>query len=95
MDLENILSFDQFILEKEKWSKGVSVEKGKMHDLLGLAPDEKIIDKYKSGKKLAEDLVKATGDKKEAASMLAFAANIDKTNNVLDAALKAIKNIED
>lgn len=81
------------ILNEEKWAQGVDVEKGKMHRLLNVPPDKKITDVYTDGKKLATDLVKATGSQKEAASMLAFAANVDKQNNVLDSALAYMKEI--
>jgi hypothetical protein len=72
----------------------VKVEKGKMHKLLGLKDDEKVTDVYKNGEDLAKDLVKALkGDQKEAAGMLAYAANIDSQNNVLDDALAALKDM--
>lgn len=72
----------------------VEVEKGKMHKLLGLKDDEKITDVYTSGEKLAKDLVKALkGDQKEAAGMLAYAANISSVENVLDDALSALKDM--
>ena len=72
----------------------VKPKEGEMHKLLGIDPDDTIIDKYSSGKKLAADLLKAVnGDKKKAASMLAYAANIDSNNNVLDDALAAIKEL--
>ncbi len=70
------------------------VHKGKMHKLLGVPAGEKITDHYKSGRALASALLKATGDKKEATGMLAFAANLDKDNNVLDAALHHMKDME-
>jgi uncharacterized protein Yka (UPF0111/DUF47 family) len=72
----------------------VEPEKGKMHKLLGLKDDEKITDVYTSGEKLAKDLVKALkGDQKEAAGMLAYAANISSADNVLDDALSALKDM--
>lgn len=94
-----ILKFNEFVNEQknneaEKWSKGVEVEKGKMHKVLGLADDEKITDKYTSGKKLAQDLLKAVGNKKEATGMLAFAANVNPKDNVFDKALSAMKELE-
>jgi hypothetical protein len=75
-----------------------------MHKLLDIPADKKIDDVYTSGKKLAEDLLKAVEDakivpakdvKKKAASMLAFAANwpSDGKNSILDKALKAIKSL--
>lgn len=89
-----VMLFEEYLIEKEKWAQDVNVEKGKMKSLLGLKPDEKVTDKYSSGEQLAKDLVKAlNGDQKKAAGMLAFAANVDKTNNVLDSALKYLKNM--
>ncbi len=79
---------------KKKWAQDVDVKKGKMHRLLNVSADKKIIDVYKSGKQLAQDLLNAVnGDKKKASSMLAFAANVDSRNNVLDTALQAIENL--
>ena len=83
--------------EKKKWAKDAKPEKGKMHDLLGVPEDKKIIDVYTSGDGLADALIRALKKKgdsnphKTAASMLAFAANVDPKQNVLDAALKAVK----
>ena len=72
----------------------VKVKKGRMKTLLGLEPDEKIIDKFSSGKELASKLLKAlNGDKKEAAGMLAFAANVSPAKNLLDDALNALKDL--
>ena len=79
-------------------------EKGLMHKLLNVPEEYKISSKYKSGKKLAQDLVNALKNskvvpqkevKQKAASMLAYAANwpSDGPNSVLDKALKAVKNI--
>ena len=80
----------------KKWAQKAKPKKGKMHELLGLDPDEKVSSKYTSGKKLAEALLKATNnDKKKVASMLAFAANVDKTDNVLDKALRYLKKLDD
>ena len=89
-----IKTYIKYLYEQKRWSQNLSIEKGKMKKLLGLKPTDKICDIYTSGKDLAEDLVNAlNGDKKEASSMLAFAANIDPTNNVLDTALKHISAI--
>lgn len=87
-----------FFLEDAKWSKGIKVRKGKMRSLLGISQDEKITDKYENtiegGKKLAKELLDAVGgNKREAASMLAFAANISSKAQVFDKALKAIKEL--
>ena len=80
-------------------------EKGLMHKLLEIPADKKIEDVYTSGKKLAEDLLKAVKNSKivpvkdvrrKATSMLAFAANwpSDGKNSILDKALKSIKTTE-
>lgn len=80
--------------EGEKWSQDVNIKKGKMRKLLKVPADQKLTDVYASGHKLAKALLKAVnGNKKEASSMLAYAANIDSDNNVLDRALHAIKNL--
>ena len=80
--------------EGELYDVKKKVKKGKMHDLLGVPQDKEIADVYKDPKKLAQDLVKATGgDQKEATGMLAFAANINPANNIFDQALKAMKDI--
>jgi hypothetical protein len=94
MNSRFVKTFEYFVNE-EKWSTEVEPKKGKMHEILGIPTNKKISDVYTSGKKLAADLLKKTGDRKEATSMLSFAANVDKTDNVLDAALKAIKNIKE
>lgn len=81
-------TLDEFINEeKKKWSKDVDVKKGKMHDILNIPKDETIKSRYTSGEKLAKALIGKTS-RSEAASMLAFAANIDPADNVLDAAVK-------
>ena len=76
--------------EQEKWSKDVKVKSGKMRELLKVGDDEKIGDKFKSGKALADALVEATGDKSEAASMLAFVANVDPHEDIFDDALTSM-----
>jgi hypothetical protein len=76
-----------------------------MHKILDIPADKKISDVYKSGAKLAEDLLKAVKNskkvaakdvRKKATSMLAFAGNwpSEGKNTVIDKALKAIKTIE-
>ena len=81
-------------------------EKGLMHKLLNVPEEDKISSKYKSGKKLAQDLVNALKNskvvpqkdvKQKAASMLAYAANwpSDGPNSVLDKALKSVKNVQE
>ena len=81
------------IEEKANWSKGIKIKKGKMHKILGLAPDVKIASKYESGKALAKALLSKTS-RKDAASMLSFAANINPEKNIFDKALHALKNIK-
>lgn len=78
----------------EQWSDDVDVERGKMHDLLGVPQDEDVEDEYDSGQALADDLVDAVGDEQEASGMIAFAANIDDEENIYDDALDAIKNTD-
>lgn len=80
-------------------------EKGLMHKLLEVPQDKKIGEVYKSGEKLATDLLHAVKAakivplkdvRKKATSMLAFAGNwpSEGKNSVIDKALKAIKDIE-
>jgi len=92
----SILDDLQIIIEADKWVQKAKPKKGKMHKLLGLKDDETVTGKYTSGKKLAKALLKATNNnRKKVASMLAFAANADKTDNVLDAALKYMGKTSD
>lgn len=87
--------FSKEINEAKKLiSKEVKPKKNKMHSILGIDKDKKISDVYTSGKKLAQALVDKVG-KKKAASMLAFAANINKDENVYDKALRAIDTIKE
>lgn len=80
--------------ENKKWAKDVKPEKGKMHKLLGLKDDETVTGKYTSGESLAKALMRATNNnEKEVTGMLAFAANVDKADNVLDSALSYMKQI--
>lgn len=81
------------IINEEKWAQNVDVEKGKMHKKLGVPENKNIKDVYSSGKKLAKDLLKAVGNKKEATGMIAYAANVNSEKNVFDDALKAVKNL--
>lgn len=77
--------------EDEKWAQDADPEEGKMHRLLDVPEGENIEDHYSDGQQLADDLVAATGDESEAASMLAFAANVNDERDVFDDALDAIK----
>lgn len=92
--MKHLTNFNGFIIEKKAedekvWSKDVEIKKGKMHKLLNIPEDKKITDIYTSGVELAKDLLKAvSGDKKKAAGMLAFPANLSKENDVFDVALR-------
>ena len=80
-----------------KWAKKVTkqIKGGKMRELLGVSADEKIEDVYSDPKKLADDLVKAlNGNKKKAAGMLSFVANVRKGVEVFSKALKLIKDVD-
>ena len=98
--MKNLVDFESFSPEINE------AEKGLMHKLLNVPDDSKISSKYKSGKKLAQDLVNALSNskivpqkdvKQKAASMLAYAANwpSDGKNSVLDKALRAVKEISE
>ena len=80
--------------EKEKWSKGITVKKGKMKSLLGIKPDEKVSSKYTSGEKLAKALMAKVKDEKEVTGMLAYAANLSSKEDVFDSALSYMKKIK-
>jgi len=87
-------SLKELMNEDKKWINDVKPKRGKMHDLLNIPESKNISDVYTSGEKLAKALLRALdGDQKKASSMLAFAANADKTSNVLDSALSYIKKI--
>ncbi len=78
-------------IQEETVNKKV-VNADKMTKLLNIPRGKDITDVYTSGMKLAKDLVKATdGDQKKAAGMLAYAAFVDKDQNVYDDALRALK----
>jgi peptide subunit release factor 1 (eRF1) len=78
--------------------------KNLMHELLQIPEDKKISDVYKSGRKLAEELVAAIKKnnlvpekevQRKAASMLSFAGNWpnDPKNSIFDVALKHVKSL--
>ncbi len=71
----------------------IDVTKGRMHKVLGIPEDKEIKDVYKSGKKLAKDLVNKVGLKK-AQGMLAFVANINKEDDIFDVALRNLPTNE-
>lgn len=104
----NIANYSEFIESLNESKKTIDtsgVEKGLMHELLNIPEGKKISDVYKSGKKLAEDLVSALRKKKivpekdiqqKAASMLVFAGNWPKTdskNSVFDVAARHVKTL--
>lgn len=97
--IESIQEATEIIFENEKgeklWAKDVHKDEGKMHRLLGLKEDEKIVDKYSSGKKLAKDLLKANkGDKRKTGGQLGFVANVGGPNkSVFKSALSALKDL--
>jgi hypothetical protein len=82
------------IQEKQLISASAKPKHGKMHQVLGIPEDKEIKDVYTSGRKLAEDLVAKVG-RKEAFSMLAFVANINKEEDIYDVALRAVKNVNE
>lgn len=106
--MENLSGYNDFIdnINEGKGKIDTSgVRKNRMHELLQIPEGEKISSVYKSGKKLAEDLVSAL--KKEesvpdkdvrskAVQMLLFAGNWPKTdskNSVFDVAARHVKNL--
>lgn len=104
----NLISFSTFFqgLNESKRSIDTSgIRKGLMHELLNIPADKNIADVYKSGKKLAEDLVAALKRDKvvpgkdvqaKAAQMLVFAGNWPKTdskNSIFDVAARHVKTL--
>lgn len=106
--MENLFSYGDFVQSLNESKKDIDtsgIRKNLMHELLDIPEDKKIADVYKSGKKLAEDLVAALKRKKivpekdiqaKAAQMLVFAGNWPKTdakNSVFDVAARHVKNL--
>ncbi len=106
--MKNLTNYNEFVGELNEGKKPIDtsgVRKNLMHDLLNIPEDKKISSVYKSGKKLAEDLVAALKSKKivpekdvqaKAAQMLVFAGNWPKTdakNSVFDVAARHVKNL--
>ena len=79
-----------YLLEKEKWAQDVKIDKGKMHKILGLKPDQKISD-FGSALAAVKKLIKAVGEKK-AAGMINYAANLT-DDPFLDQMQKELKKI--
>ena len=106
--MENLTSYGDFIQDLNESKKPIDtsgIRKNLMHELLNIPEDKKISDVYKSGKKLAEDLVHALETKNvvpkkdiqaKAAQMLVFAGNWPKTdskNSIFDVAARHIKTL--
>ena len=98
--MENLVLYESF---SENLNES-RTRKNLMHELLGIPEDKKISDVYKSGRKLAEELVDAIKKsnivpekevQKKAASMLAFVGNWpnDPKNSVFDVALRHVKSL--
>lgn len=106
--MRNLTNYNEFVGELNEAKKPIDtsgIRKNLMHDLLDIPEDQKIDSVYKSGKKLAEDLVAALKRKKivpekdvqaKAAQMLVFAGNWPKTdskNSVFDVAARHVKTL--
>jgi len=106
--MENLSPYRNFVQNLNESKKGIDtsgIRKNLMHELLDIPEGEKISDVYKSGKKLAEDLVNALERKNivskneiqaKAAQMLVFAGNWPKTdskNSIFDVAARHVKSL--
>ena len=106
--MRNLTDYNEFVGELNESKKPIDtsgVRKNLMHDLLNIPEGQKISSVYKSGKKLAEDLVAALKKGKvvpekdvqaKAAQMLVFAGNWPKTdskNSVFDVAARHVKTL--
>ena len=106
--MKNLTDYNEFVGELNEAKKPIDtsgIRKNLMHELLNIPEDQKIDSVYKSGKKLAEDLVAALKRKKivpekdvqaKAAQMLVFAGNLPKTdskNSVFDVAARHVKTL--
>jgi hypothetical protein len=106
--MKNISEYSEFVENINEAKKSIDtsgVRKNLMHELLDIPEDKKISDVYKSGRKLAEDLVHALEMKDvvpkkdiqaKAAQMLAFAGNWPKTdskNSIFDVAARHVKSL--
>ena len=106
--MRNLINYSELIdgINESKNPIDISgVRKNLMHDLLNIPEDQKIDSVYKSGKKLAEDLVDALKREKvvsekdvqaKAAQMLVFAGNWPKTdskNSIFDVAARHVKTL--
>jgi hypothetical protein len=86
---------ETYLLENEKFAKKAAPKRGKMKKILDIPEDEKVSDHYKSGKALANALMGKLNNQKEVTGMLAFAANVNKEEDVFDKALSYMKKIEE
>jgi Asp-tRNA(Asn)/Glu-tRNA(Gln) amidotransferase B subunit len=106
--MKNLSSYGNFVQDLNESKKSIDtsgIRKNLMHELLNIPEDKKISDVYKSGKKLAEDLVHALESKNivpkkdiqaKAAQMLVFAGNWTKTdskNSIFDVAARHVKSL--
>ena len=106
--MKNLSSYGNFVQDINESKKDIDtsgIRKNLMHELLDIPEDKKISDVYKSGKKLAEDLVNALERKNvvpkkdiqaKAAQMLVFAGNWPKTdskNSIFDVAARHVKSL--
>ena len=106
--MKNISEYSEFVENINEAKKSIDtsgVRKNLMHELLDIPEDKKISDVYKSGRKLAEDLVAALKKEKDvpekdvrakAVQMLLFAGNWPKTdakNSVFDVAARHVKTL--
>jgi hypothetical protein len=106
--MKNISEYSEFVEIVNEAKKSIDtsgIRKNLMHELLDIPEDKKISDVYKSGKKLAEDLVNALESKNvvpkkdiqaKAAQMLVFAGNWPKTdskNSIFDVAARHVKTL--
>ena len=64
-----------------------------MHKILGLKSGETVGSKYKTGEELYNALSRKVKDHKKLTGMLAYAANINKKQDVFDAALHHSKKV--
>ena len=97
--MKNLMLFESFVDSINE------AEKGLMHKILKIKPEEEITDAYKSGEELAKamlhgvkksKIVPAKDVRRKATSMLAFAANWPGKGgkSVFRKALKAIKTMD-
>jgi len=106
--MRNLTDYSEFVdgLNESKNPIDISgVRKNLMHELLNIPEDQKIGSVYKSGKKLAEDLVAALKREKvvpekdiqaKAAQMLVFVGNWPKTdskNSIFDVAARHVNSL--